>query len=194
MNLNLTWPPRRRQRDGAPPRRRRCDRTRVDAPRFVMVFAHRTPSARPTAWSTSGSPSERSAAARRTERSATAQRCVELKFRGASLRYRRDACSMAWRCGSYITRFGHHGRLRPTHRLISAQARRATARPTTWRSARSASERCPAERRVHGVEILLQLNAVGAKCYFQPTPVHGEEVPPCDRAATLALLKARGAR
>ena len=23
---------------------------------------------------------------------------------------------------------------------------------------------------------------------------HGEEVPPCDRAATLALLKARGAR
>jgi hypothetical protein len=26
------------------------------------------------------------------------------------------------------------------------------------------------------------------------TPVHGEELPPCDRAATLALLKARGAR
>ena len=26
------------------------------------------------------------------------------------------------------------------------------------------------------------------------TPVHGEEMPPCDRAATLALLKARGAR
>ena len=62
-----------------------------------MVFAHRTPSARPTAWSTSGSPSERSAAARRTKRSATAQRCVEIKFRGASLRHRRGACSMAWR-------------------------------------------------------------------------------------------------